>query len=525
MVALAAGLLFAFTFVLRLRVDEADAAILSLFCLPIALLAVRFGIAGGLAAAAFASVLVVTWELVDESAQLGVLGYGSRISTYLLLGLLVGLYSSRSAAALSAARTLEERLRRLAERDPLTDLYNRSRFEQEFERQIAHAKRYGTCGALLLIDLDHFKAVNDTYGHDVGDDVLRATAAVLQGTIRRSDTAFRLGGDEFAVLIAEADGEAASATAQRVLDAMRRHRPVTISGGASIGIVLFGGDAEVAAADQLLVAADIALADAKQAGRGQIVVYAGQTRAAVTWAGRVRAAVEDDRLVLFAQPIVDLMTGAPAYDELLLRMLDDRGEPLLPAAFLPTAERFGLTADLDRWVVERALALARDGHAVGVNVSAQSLADPAFLERLERHAHTRGDLQGIVFEVTETRAVEQLSVRAVGERLNNLGCRLAIDDFGTGIGSFSSFKHLPVDYLKIDIYFIRGALTNPTDERIIRSIGAIAHAFGVKSIAEGVEDQATLDRLRVWSVDYAQGFYLGRPAALPTAEKSGTLKP
>ncbi|MGH2744399.1 MAG: EAL domain-containing protein, partial [Thermoleophilaceae bacterium] len=263
-----------------------------------------------------------------------------------------------------------------------------------------------------------------------------------------------------------------------------------------------------------LVAADIALYEAKEGGRDRVAAFTGQQGQRLTWVGRVRRAIEEERLVLHSQPILELATGDVVGEELLVRMVDETGEIVPPAAFLPTAERFGLIRDIDRWVVSRALELTAAGRRVSVNLSARSVADPELTSRVEQGLEREGaDPARLTFEITETAAAADMEeVRAFADRVQRLGCGLALDDFGTGFGSFIYLKHLPIRELKIDMEFVRHIADSPADRRLVQSIVMIAEALGVRTVAEGVEDAATLDLLRRYGVDLAQGWHLGAPA-------------
>ncbi|HEY8770666.1 MAG TPA: PAS domain S-box protein [Thermoleophilaceae bacterium] len=242
-------------------------------------------------------------------------------------------------------------------------------------------------------------------------------------------------------------------------------------------------------------------------------------RAKVEWSFRIRQAIEHDRLTLFTQPIVDLATGETAQEELLLRMLGEDGEELImPGEFLPPAERFGLAPAIDRWVVERAVGLARD-RRIEVNLSGQSIGDEGLPEFIEAQlARTGADPSNLVFEITETAAAHDLvQARALADRLTALGCGFALDDFGTGYGSFTYLKHLPVSYLKIDMEFVRDIADDPSDRQVVKAIVDVARNFGIKTIAEGVESQVTLELLRGFGVDLVQGYHLGRPAPVETS--------
>jgi PAS domain S-box-containing protein len=242
----------------------------------------------------------------------------------------------------------------------------------------------------------------------------------------------------------------------------------------------------------------------------------------ISWIGEIRRAFEEDRFELHAQPIIDLATGDTVQRELLIRMRGSDGELIAPAAFLPAAEKHGAIRDIDRWVIARGADIAARGIDVEINISAASIDDPGLIADIEHELERTGaDPARLVFEITETALVEKTEVAvALAERLRMLGCRFALDDFGSGYGGFHYLKHLPMDFLKIEREFIRDALTNDADQHVIHAIVGLAHGFGLQTIAEGVEDQATLELLRDFGVDHAQGFHLGRPAPLPEAEKA-----
>jgi diguanylate cyclase (GGDEF)-like protein/PAS domain S-box-containing protein len=424
----------------------------------------------------------------------------------LVEGVLVDITEQRRAA---------ESLRYHADHDVLTGLVNRRRFEEELERSGGDPK--GAGGAVVIVDVDHFKFVNDSLGHEAGDAVLRGVASSLRERVGAAGLPARLGGDEFAVLLPGASEQEARELALSLLHAVRSREtrvPVTASAGISVfdaGPTQDPGDA--------LVAADIALYEAKEGGRDRVATFTGQQGQRLTWVGRVRGAIEAERLVLHSQPIVNLATGETVGEELLVRMVDETGEIVMPSAFLPTAERFGLIRDIDRWVVSRALELIAVGRRVSVNLSARSVSDPELTSRVEQGLRRAGaDPALLVFEITETAAAADMEdVRAFAERVQRLGCGLALDDFGTGFGSFIYLKHLPVSELKIDMEFVRHVSHSRADRRLVESIVMIAQALGVRTVAEGVEDEATLGLLRKYGVDYAQGWHLGAPAPLEPA--------
>ena len=230
----------------------------------------------------------------------------------------------------------------------------------------------------------------------------------------------------------------------------------------------------------------------------------------------IRRAFAEDRFELHAQPIVDLATGETVQRELLIRMRGPAGELIPPGDFLPAAEKYGAIRDIDRWVIAQAADLAARGIDVEINISADSIGDPELIAHIERElARTGAEPARLVFEITETALIEETAVAVkLAERLRRIGCRFALDDFGSGYGGFHYLKHLPMDFLKIDREFIRDALTSVADQHVLRAVVGLARGFGLKTIAEGVEDQETLDLLRAFGVDYAQGFHVGRPAPL-----------
>jgi diguanylate cyclase (GGDEF)-like protein/PAS domain S-box-containing protein len=426
-------------------------------------------------------------------------------------------------------RHYEENLQYLATHDPLTGLHNRASFAGQLEVHADLVRRYGADGALLLLDLDHFKYINDTLGHHAGDQLIARVATVLSGRLRTSDTLARLGGDEFAVLLPRADAATAEAVARDLLEALRgerinvpRMRERTIT--ASIGVALF--DERSADGEEILVNADLAMYDAKEAGRNQIAVCApgehaqARMRGRVTWAERIRVAIEEERFNLVAQPIVDLRSGRATQFE----VLDDRGEPILPGAFLATAERLGLIQQIDGLVVAGAIrAVAAHATAgddppprVEINLSGASIGDPAILALIERELRETGlDPGRVIFEITETAAIANITkARDFSEQLAHLGCAFALDDFGAGFGSFYYLKHVRFDVLKIDGEFVRDCCSSATDRLVIQAVVGIAQGLGKQTVAEHVGDAQTVRLLSRMGVDCGQGFYLARPEPL-----------
>jgi diguanylate cyclase (GGDEF)-like protein/PAS domain S-box-containing protein len=420
-----------------------------------------------------------------------------------------------------------------ATHDALTGLPNRSLIIDRLAQALALARRLEMSTGLIFVDLDHFKAINDTGGHAAGDSVLRQVAERLLGAVRPMDSVSRLGGDEFVILLAalERPDDAvavAVAVAERIVAAL--DVPITLSDGsvtvtASLGISIahpkdLEGDLDP---DKLLRQADTAMYHAKSLGGSRIQLFDAASTPTVLeadremWITRIRQALDEDRLELYEQPIVDLATGEVIQHELLLRMNDPVGQQFPPMAFLPTAEQSGLISEIDQWVIRQAVGTAARGQSVSINLSASSVGNPRVSELIESALRDHPTDPGrLVFEITETAVMQNMDRAAVfAERLVALGCKLALDDFGTGFASFTYLKRLPVQYLKIDIDFVRDLARSKRDMFVVRTIVALAGDLGLQTIAEGVEDQATADVLRDLGVTLAQGYLYGRPARSP----------
>jgi diguanylate cyclase (GGDEF)-like protein/PAS domain S-box-containing protein len=421
----------------------------------------------------------------------------------------------------------QDALIREATHDALTGLPNRSLLIDRLTQALALAERSGTHTGLIFVDLDRFKAVNDTAGHAAGDVVLREMAKRLLSSVRPMDSVSRLGGDEFVVLLPalqtpEGAAEVAARIAQTIhtpIDLGYRDVPVTASIGVSICDPTAPGHTT---ADSLLRHADTAMYHAKSLGGARTKMFDAVSTPTIyaadleTWVARIRRALADGQFVLHAQPIVELATGKVVQHELLLRMRDDQHELIPPLAFLPTAERCGLIAEIDLWVITQATKIAARGTPVGVNLSAASAGDPRVLELIERELQSHVTEPGnLVFEITETAIIQDMDrATRFAERLVALGCRFSLDDFGTGFASFTYLKRLPVQYLKIDIEFVRDVARSQRDMFVVRAIVALANDFGQQTIAEGVENQYTADVLRDLGVTYAQGYLFGRPETI-----------
>jgi diguanylate cyclase (GGDEF)-like protein/PAS domain S-box-containing protein len=435
---------------------------------------------------------------------------------WLLDGLLTDI-SDRKAA--------ESQLQYLADHDALTGLLNRRRFIEDLTLELKLAKREQRHSTVLVIDVDNFKYVNDSLGHHAGDQLIRSVANVLGRELREADTLSRMGGDEFAMLLRGTAADDAAPVAERLIESIREHSfaiatepvSVTVSGGlARIGT----GDET---AQEVLADADMAMYESKRSGRDRVMSFSSGMRTSLeerrSWAERIRGALQDDGLLLYGQPILDLATNEVSQFELLIRMAGPDGGIAMPEQFLPVAERFDLVQAIDRWVVRRAIELLDEHERAGrelvleVNLSGRSMGDPELFQLLERELHRTGiDASKLVLEITETAAIENMEeARVFAERLAALGCRLALDDFGSGFGSFYYLKHLPFDYLKIDGDFIRNLTRSPVDQAVVRSIVQIAASVGYETIAEFVTDEPTLDAVRDYGVNLAQGFHIGVP--------------
>jgi len=442
----------------------------------------------------------------------------------------------------SQVRAMAKQLIWQASHDALTGLVNRREFERRLSELIDTAKTQGKEHALLYLDLDNFKAVNDTCGHAAGDELLRQLTSLMQTKMRGSDTLARLGGDEFGALLESCLTEQAVRVANALRETIREFRFVwqdkTFSVGVSIGLVPL--NAESRDANNVLTLADVCCYEAKNRGRDRVQVYRPQDR---DYTGRhgdlqvvsqINRAFELGQFRLYRQFImpVNPARGMPPHHEVLVRMLDRAGNLIPPTGFMPAAERYNLLTSIERWVVSTLVeylhrqwlsgGIPREPDAHGergyysVNISGASINDKSFPDFL-RNLLTRYELpHGLLcFEITETTAISNLTKAAeLMHELKGMGCRFALDDFGTGMSSFAYLKYLPVDYLKIAGMFIKDMETDPMDHAIVDSVNRIGHILGMQTVAESVENAATLSRLKEMGVDYAQGYFIAEPEAL-----------
>ena len=424
-----------------------------------------------------------------------------------------------------------------AAHDTLTGLINRREFENRLVAALegVHADPRQT-HALLYLDLDQFKVVNDTFGHTAGDELLRQIAEVVQANIRSTDILARLGGDEFGILLERCSEERAMEVAEAIRGAVEAHRftwkDAFTSARCSIGVVIVSSESEDIAS--IMSSADVACYSAKDMGRNQIHLYqdsdAAMRHEEMKWVSRITSAVEEERLELFYQPIVGISEDSSerGHYELLLRMRDENGALVNPDQFIPAAERYNLMSTLDRWVVRQALTKLADRNpeaevahfTLAINLSGTSLSEDRFLEfvidELKKHKLPKG---AICFEITETAAISNLSrVIHFMQALRQLGCKFSLDDFGSGLSSFTYLKNLPVDYLKIDGQFIRHVAEDAVDESMVRAISQVGEAMGIATIAERVESKQVIEKLSELGIKFAQGYYIARPTSVQTFE-------
>jgi diguanylate cyclase (GGDEF)-like protein len=390
-------------------------------------------------------------------------------------------------------------------------LCDRDQFVEEVDERILDPLHRERPGALLLLDIDGFHLVNDSLGHEAGDRLLAAVGETLREEARTDDLPARICADEFGLLLRRATAEQAMAAAERLIALVRERASPAMS--ASVGIASFGGTGEAVTAEGLMIAADIALCEAKERGGGRAISCLDGPNGKLTWPERIRDAINRQRIVVYAQPIFDLRSHRVAREELLVRMLDDNDEVIPPSSFLPIAERMGLIAEIDRLVLSKAVELAGRSRPISVNVSGATLSDPGLIADVSQAIADGLNPGWLDFEITETAAISNMAdARSFAQTVTGMGCGLGLDDFGTGFSSFSYLKELPIQHLKIDIEFIRDLRTSPVDQRLVQALVQFAKAMGQETVAEGVEDAETLALVRAFGIDYAQGFHIGEPA-------------
>ncbi len=422
----------------------------------------------------------------------------------------------------------EKRIVWLAEHDPLTDLCNRRKFTEEFEKSLRTAIRYKHNNSLLFLDLDQFKDINDTSGHAAGDELLKLVAKTLKKVTRFTDLVARLGGDEFAILLPESDDIGAVTLSQKIISELNKiqleYGTVRHKVSTSIGIVNYPLiDATV---HELMGYADLAMYKAKSKGKGTYHVFSAddetkeQLETRVFWKHQIEQALEEKLFVLHYQPILNIATSKISHYEVLIRMKNPQtGEMRAPAKFIQVAEEVGLIQSIDQYVIKQGMTqlarLQKQGMNVklAINLSGSVVDAPVLLPLLKKlFKSTEVDPSGLIFEVTETAAVSNFQqAKLMMTAVKALGCQFSLDDFGVGFASFNYMRQLPVDIIKIDGIFIKDLDQNAHDQLFVKALVDVAKGLGKKVVAEFVENQEVLKILEQYGVDYAQGYHIGKP--------------
>jgi len=436
----------------------------------------------------------------------------------------------------SALNERDAELRKLANHDSLTGLFNRRRFNEELRKEVMNVMRKDHSSALFFIDLDQFKYINDACGHPAGDRLIRKVADELQRSVRQDDVVARFGGDEFVILVHNVDIVGAAAVAETILTNMRRMAHIegeqVFHVHCSIGVSIMAGDN--LHHDELINQADIACREAKSAGRNRMRVFAQsdgddeRSKTDVSWMNNLREALDEDKFEIRFQPINNILSGETTHHELLIRLRAEDGSFISPDAFLPSAVRFGLMHEIDFWMIRHAaMAYAeysRPGERLkfSINLSANAFENDdltGYVEEMFKQYNVQAS--DIVFEITESLAVRRpLQVDRQIATLRDLGCQFALDDFGTGYSSFGYLQKLQFDYIKIDGTFVQDLPNNPVDQKMIKLIAEVGREAGMQTIAEYVRDVESLELLAELGVDMAQGFFVGRPTRVPQSKST-----
>jgi len=449
---------------------------------------------------------------------------------------------------ISERKMMEEKLRWQATHDHLTGLYNRRYFESCLEKEINSVKRSGIMSAVVYLDLDRFKYVNDTAGHEVGDKLLIDLSQVVNKQLRRHDIAARIGGDEFALILKNVDESLAINIADDIrlsLSNLRiNHEDKIYHVNASFGVALM--DSPDITAGDVMANADIACHISKRLGRNQTHLYEKESDernvmgSELGWSVRIKEALEKDNFILHYQPILRMedvdLSNLPAQDgvlwqrhlndvdkvysyEVLVRMIGENGEIHYPDSFIPTAERFNLMTDIDMWVLENALqevvatGVSSKDVRLSVNISGNTVDSDNSLEKIKMLIEKYDvNPQSLTFEVTETCAIANLEdANDFISALRKMGCRFSLDDFGSGFCSFSQLKNLPTDFVKIDGQFVKSMARGATDRAIVTAMNDVAHSLGRYTVAEYVESPEIMRLLKICGVDKVQGNYISVP--------------
>ena len=421
---------------------------------------------------------------------------------------------------------LKRKLRYYRDHDQLTGLYNHLKFREKLDDELS---RPDPMGAVLLLDIDRFAEINNSFGHETADNLLVNLAEHLKNKLSEEDTLARFGGDEFVVLASGKNEEEAKGLVTEIIQSVRNYGLRTQ--GTDLQATISGGFAtypdQAGAAKDLLAKADIALSEAKKSGRNQFKRYdpdrdsQAEVRSRVGWVRQIDNAIKQNNFVLYAQPILELGSDRISHYEVLIRMTEGDKKLISPGQFLPIAEKFGLSRDIDRWVVKETLeSISRQNgeldQQLAVNLSGQSLTDNELLAWLKDNPSIEsGHFGKMLFEVTETAALSNInSANNFISTLKSRGSQFALDDFGMGFSSFNYLKQLSVDYLKIDGSFIQNLPRDSMNQNLVQSIVEVAHKLHKETIAEFVEDKETLRMVRNYGSDHAQGYFIGRPQPL-----------
>ncbi len=431
----------------------------------------------------------------------------------------------------------EERVKYLASHDELTGILNRTCFMEQLTEWVSHNKDYNQTGVLLLMDIDGFRLINDTYGHSTGDNVLHHVAVFLTTTLFEMDKHYvnrdvkesilsRLGGDEFAIFLPDRNEKEGMETAEEIRKRLGKSRFVEVPGHVttSIGVAIYPRDGSMT--KELLTKADASIYHAKELGHNRIHLYntgdmvLEKIRSRMEWKGHIQNAMEADRFAPWFQPVLVLKDNQVHHYEALARMRDTNGEVILPWAFVDTAEMLGLITAIDRIIINKTLQtqsnLCKQGKVLSfsMNLSGRDLGDKEFLQFLKSAIiETGADPRFLIFEITETAAIRDLdrAIKFIRE-LKAIGCSFALDDFGVGFTSFKYLREMEVDYIKIDGVFIRTLHETTNDHIFVKAIADVARGMGIKTIAEFVENNEIIKILKECGVDYGQGYFIGKPS-------------
>ena len=428
-------------------------------------------------------------------------------------------------------RALSSQLKYYASHDSLTGLINRRQFEHHLENALKSVQQLNSQQHVVcFMDLDNFKIINDTAGHEAGDEFLKQLSLLLQSLLRRSDILARLGGDEFGILLEDCNIENALAIAEKIRKEIKSFRFIWANNsfevGASIGLTKL--DHTTASLTEIMRNADTACYISKEEGRNRIHLFdpddkdIQKRQGELQWMQHIKSALTNNDFVLHCQSIMNIVDSDTKHCEILLRLKNRDGETVPPMSFIPAAERYEIMPDIDKWVIKHTVDFLSQhrknikNHIFTINLSGQSLGKKGFDEFvINTLTENKIDPKVICFEITETAAISNLSVAiAFMKTLKAIGCQFALDDFGSGLSSFNYLKNMPVDYIKIDGHFIVDICVDKTDLAFVEAINRIGHIMGIKTIAEFVENKDTFDALKNIGINFAQGYYIEKPKEL-----------